>query len=77
MSTAELKLTIFELLTNTKDGNLLTSIYKQLKSPIAKKETDFWGEFSDEQKAEIEESIAQAERGEVISHEVVINGSII
>lgn len=35
-------------------------------------EIDFWDELCDEQKAEIEESIAQADRGEVISHEEVM-----
>lgn len=33
---------------------------------------DWWDEISDEEKADIEEGLAQADRGEVFSHEEVM-----
>ena len=33
---------------------------------------DWWDEISDEEKQEIEEGLAQADRGEVFSHEEVM-----
>lgn len=72
MSTAEIKLTIFELLAATKDIKVLNSIYKQLKSQTEQKEADFWDEFSDEQKEEIKASIEESERGETAPHNQVM-----
>ena len=72
MSTAEIKLTIFELLATTKDSKVLNSIYKQLKSQTVKKETDFWDNFPKEQKQEIMTSIEESERGETIPHSQVM-----
>lgn len=68
MSTAEIKLTIFELLAATKDSKVLNSIYKQLKSQTVIKDADFWDEFSNEQKEEIKASIEESERGETLPH---------
>ncbi len=72
MSTAEMKLTIFELLVTTKDSKVLNSIYKQLKSQTVKEETDFWDKFSTEQKEEIMVSIEESERGETMPHSQVM-----
>jgi hypothetical protein len=72
MSTAEIKLTIFELLATTKDSKVLNSIYKQLKSQTVKKEIDFWDTFSTEQKEEIIASIEESERGETVPHSQVM-----
>ncbi|MES2138901.1 MAG: hypothetical protein V4511_04295 [Bacteroidota bacterium] len=72
MSTAEIKLTIFELLAATKDSKVLNSIYEQLKSQTVKKEVDFWDEFSNEQKEEIKASIEESERGETVPHNQVM-----
>ncbi len=69
MSSAELKLQLYRLIDSTNDTSLLKKIYASLFKTITKKEVDFWDELSEEQKAEIEESIAQADRGEVIPHE--------
>jgi hypothetical protein len=72
MSTAEIKLTIFELLATTNDSKVLNSIYKQLKSHTLKKDEDFWDDFSNEQKEEIMASIEESERGETIPHSQVM-----
>lgn len=72
MSSAEIKLTIFELLATTKDSKLLKSIYDQLKSQTLKKDEDFWDGFSASQKEEIMASIEESERGEVIPHSQVM-----
>ena len=72
MSTAELKLQLYRLIDRTNNPSLLKRIYASLSKTLSKEEVDFWKEFSDEQKAEIEESIAQADRGELIPHEQAI-----
>ncbi len=72
MSTAEIKLTIFELLATTKDTKVLNSIYKQLKTQTEKKEADFWEEFTSEQKEEIMASIEESEKGETVLHSQVM-----
>lgn len=72
MNTAEIKLTIFELLATTKDSKVLNSIYKQLKSQTVQKEADFWDEFSNEQKEDILASIEESEKGETLPHSQVM-----
>lgn len=71
MSTAELKSNLYKLIDSINDSKTLQSIYT-LISNKGVSEVDFWDELSDEQKAEIEESIAQADRGELIPHEEVM-----
>ena len=71
MSTAELKSNLHKLIDGINDSQTLKAIYTLL----SKKDTtdvDFWDELSDEQKAEIEEAIAQADRGELIPHKEVM-----
>jgi predicted transcriptional regulator len=69
MSTSELKYNLFKAIDSINDSKALKDIY----SFITKKtDVDFWDELSDEQKAEIEESIAEHDRGEGISHEEVM-----
>lgn len=71
MSTAELKSNLYKLIDSINDSKTLQSIYT-LISNKGVSEVDFWDELSDEQKAEIEEAIAQADRGELIPHEEVM-----
>lgn len=69
MSTTELKYNLFNAIDSINDNKALIDIY----SFITKKtDTDFWDELSDEQKEEIEESIAELDRGEGIPHEDVM-----
>ena len=71
MSTAELKSNLFKLIDSINDSKTLQSIYTLIKNKGVS-EVDFWDELSDEQKAEIEESIAELDRGEGIPHEEVM-----
>lgn len=71
MSTAELKSNLYKLIDSINDSKTLQSIYTLIKNKGVS-ETDFWDELSDEQKAEIEEAIAEADRGELLSHEEVM-----
>jgi predicted transcriptional regulator len=70
MSTTELKSTLHTLIDSINDSKTLNAIYTLLSNKT--KSVDFWDELSDEQKTEIEESIAEADRGELIPHEQVM-----
>ncbi len=67
MSTAELKSYLHKVIVETED----TSILKKIKNYVASltKEKDWWDELGEAEKASIQEGLAQAERGELISHE--------
>ncbi|MGQ0827475.1 MAG: hypothetical protein ACT4ON_03665 [Bacteroidota bacterium] len=71
MSTAELKSTLHKFIDSINDNQTLQTIYTLLSKRGAI-EADFWDELSDEQKAEVEESIAELNRGEGIPHEKVM-----
>jgi hypothetical protein len=47
------------------------SIIKKLVS-LKKKETDWWDEISAQEKAEIEEGLSQADRGQLVPHAKVM-----
>ncbi len=69
MSTTELKYNLFKVIDSINDSKALKEIY----SFITKKtDNDFWDEFSVEQKAEIEEAIAELDKGKGIPHEQVM-----
>ena len=72
MSTAELKNYLVKEITNIDDNTLLEKVKSYLSTLVKGKEVDFWDELSDEDKADIEEGIAQADRGELIPHEEVM-----
>jgi hypothetical protein len=65
----EEKLEAIQLLVATTKPELI----KKVKGVLLEEEIDWWDELTDEQKAELEESIAQANRGEFIAHEEVMN----
>jgi predicted transcriptional regulator len=46
-------------------------VLQKIKDILTKENTDWWDELSIEEKAEIEEGIAQADRGETIPHDEV------
>ena len=70
MNTAELKSNLYKLIDGINDSQTLQAIYTLLSKKAVN--VDFWDEFSDEQKTEIEESIAELNRGEGVPHEKVI-----
>ena len=69
MSTAELKYNLFKAIDSINDSKTLKDIYSFITQ---KENVDFWDELSNQEKEAIEEGIAQAERGEFISHEEVM-----
>jgi predicted transcriptional regulator len=63
------KLQLIEWLAKLKNTNVL----KRFIALKNEQEKDWWDELSEEEKKEIEVGIAQADRGEVISHKQVMN----
>lgn len=63
------KLRLIEWLARLNDADILKEFIR-LKN---EKEKDWWDELSEEERAEIEEGLAQAERGDVIPHDEVMN----
>jgi predicted transcriptional regulator len=61
------KLRLIQWLAGLNDPQTISEFLALKKS----KETDWWDEISAEEKSEIEEGLAQADKGELISHEEV------
>ena len=55
-------------LMKVRDPELISAFKSLLKYRKKKLQTDWWDEISDEEKAEINEGIDQADKGELISH---------
>lgn len=53
------------------DSNILNAVKTLLSDKVVAK-TDWWDTVSDEERIEIEQGLAEADRGEVISHEKVM-----
>jgi len=62
------KLRLIEWLAGLNDTKILYEFITLKK----KKEVDWWDKISAEERAEIEEGLAQADRGELIPHEEVM-----
>lgn len=62
------KIRLIEWLAGLNDTKTLTEFITLKK----KKEADWWDEISTAERAEIEEGLAQADRGEVVPHEEVM-----
>lgn len=62
------KLNLIKWLTSVDEP----SVIKQLIALKKKQQVDWWDEISDEEKTAIEEGLAQADRGDVLSHEEVM-----
>lgn len=62
------KLRMIEWLAGLND----TKTFKELITLKKKKEVDWWDEISAEERAEIEEGLAQADKGELIPYEEVM-----
>ena len=72
MSTAELKLNLHSLIENIEDESFLNAIYVMLTHRIAPSKITKWAELPEALKQEIEEGLKEAENGELIDHEVVM-----
>lgn len=67
MNTAELKNQLHKLIVETDDLDVLTKIqsyFRQLKT----NNSDWWDDLSDSSKRDIEESLQQANNGDLIDH---------
>ena len=62
------KLNLIKWLTDVNEP----SIIKRFIALKQEQQIDWWDKISDEEKAEIEEGLAQADNGEVVSHETVM-----
>ncbi len=62
------KLQLIEWLVRLNDATVL----KQFITLKKKQEKDWWDQLSAEEKSEVEEGLAQADRGEVVSHKEVM-----
>lgn len=60
-------------LNKIKDPNFITAIKSMLKYRESAQASDWWDEISEEEKAEIQEGIAQADRGELTPHKQVMD----
>jgi predicted transcriptional regulator len=69
MDIVELRTDLHNMIDKISDSNVLNAVKTLLSG---KAETDWWDTISDEEKAEIEQGLAEADRGEVIPHEEVM-----
>jgi len=67
MDLAARKIDLISWISNLRDEKTLARI-----EIIKKEEPDWWDTISDEERAEIEEGLAQLDRGESIPHEQVM-----
>ena len=67
MDFAARKIDLISWISNLQDEKTLSRI-----ETIKKEEPDWWDTISDEERAEIEEGLAQLDRGESIPHEQVM-----
>ena len=72
MSTAELKLSLHNLIESIENESLLKAIYVMITHKTAPSGGLKWDELPEGLRQEIEEGLEQAEKGEVTSHEVVM-----
>jgi len=71
MDVIELRTELHNMIDKISDRNILDAV-KTLLSGKATTATDWWDTISDEERAEIEQGLAEADRGEVIPHEEVM-----
>lgn len=63
------KLELVQMILNTEKPSVLSKIEAVFKKEM---EADWWDELGDDVKAALDESLAQADRGELIPHEEVM-----
>ena len=71
MNVTELRSDLHNMIDNITDSNILNAVKTLLAGKTAT-QTDWWNVISDEERAEIEQGLSEAERGEVITHEEVM-----
>jgi len=71
MNVTGLRSDLHNMIDNITDSNILNAVKTLLAGKTAT-QTDWWNVISDEERAEIEQGLSEAERGEVITHEEVM-----
>jgi predicted transcriptional regulator len=71
MDVTELRSDLHNMIDKITDSDVLHAV-KTLLSQRTASQIDWWDVISDEERAEIEQGLAEADRGEVISHEEVM-----
>ena len=71
MDVIELRTDLHGMIDKITDSNILNAV-KTLLSGSTVSQTDWWDTISDEERAEIEHGLEEADKGEVISHEEVM-----
>lgn len=72
MTASILRGTIHKLIDQIEDETLLQAYLKVLESSLQVRKGDWWDEISAEERSDIEEGLAQADRGETVPHEEVM-----
>ena len=72
MTASILRSTIHKLIDQIEDEALLQAYLKVLESSLQVRNGAWWDEISAEERAEIEEGLAEADRGETVPHEEVM-----
>ena len=71
MDVKELRADLHNMIDKISDRNVLIAV-KTLLSGKTETKTDWWDTISEEERTEIEQSLAEADRGEVTPHEEVM-----
>lgn len=71
MDVIELRADLHNMIDKISDSNILNAV-KTLLSGKTAKLADWWETISEEERAEIKEGLAEADRGELIPHEEVM-----
>lgn len=71
MDVIELRTDLHNMIDKITDSNILNAV-KTLLSGKTSTQTDWWDTISDEERAEIKQGLAEADRGEVVPHEEVM-----
>ena len=72
MSTIELRSDLHTLIDSIKDQSLLSRVREVINQILSSEKVDCWDELSSEEKAAINEGLAQAKRGEGATHAQVM-----
>jgi predicted transcriptional regulator len=72
MNTSEIKADLHILIENINDETILNAV-RTILSKQSKRKTDWADELSDGLRAELEKSLVEADKGQIISHEDAMN----
>jgi len=71
MDVIELRTDLHNMIDKITESEVLNAVKTLLKGKTARQD-DWWDTISDEERAEIEEGVSEADRGEVVPHEEVM-----